>query len=73
MRAAAIAGPYGARSTPASVMMPAISEAGVTSKAGLWTRRTGAATYNSPAARCSISIASPEGVAGSSVEHGPAT
>ena len=37
-RAAAIAGPYGARRTPASVIIPLTSAAGVTSNAGFHTR-----------------------------------
>src|SRR4029079_10033992 len=72
----AIAGPYGARSTPTSVIRPVISAAGVTSKAGFQTgvvTSRPATARTSPPSRCSISISAPVGVAASSVERGPAT
>src|SRR5687768_17517648 len=70
---------YGGRTTPRSVMNAVTRSAGVTSNAGLYTATsrgdTGASKPrpSSSAARCSISIASPVGVAGSTVLHGAAT
>src|SRR5262249_55624138 len=63
---------YGGRMTPRSVMMAAISRAGVTSKAGL---NTGAAPPRRPSAasRSSIGISAPEASVGSIVENGAAT
>ena len=63
-RTPAIAGPYGARSTPASVIRPVMSSAGVTSKAGFQTAvvtsRPATARTSAPS-RCSISISAPVG------------
>jgi hypothetical protein len=59
--------------------MAVMSAAGVTSNAGLYTPASGGAVNTpnprrtSSASRCSISIASPLGIAGSNVLHGAAT
>lgn len=67
------------RRTPASVTIPAMRCAGVTSKEGFHTPIPGAATccplkwVISSAGRCSITMLAPDGVAGSSVVRGAAT
>src|SRR6516162_7697378 len=64
--------------TPFSVMMPAISSAGVTSKAGLYTATPSGAvgrpkpSVTSRGSRCSIGIAEPSGIARSNVLDGAA-
>ena len=70
---------YGARAMPRSVMMPAISACGVTSKAGLKTlapsgaRRTDLTWVTSRPSRSSIGMRRPSGVSRSMVETGAAT
>ena len=69
----------GAEITPSSVMMPAISSAGVTSNAGLYTSTPSGAVWlpkpcvTSAASRSSMGISSPVGVYGSMVDRGAAT
>ena len=70
--------PAGAN-TPRSVMIAVTSSAGVTSNAGFHTRASGGAAAcprqpaTSSAARSSIGMWAPSGVAGSTVELGAAT
>src|SRR3989454_1651997 len=70
---------YGGRTTPRSVMIAAMSRAGVTSKAGLNTGDAPGAVCcvptrrTSDASRSSIGISAPEASAGSIVENGAAT
>src|SRR5213593_277197 len=70
---------YGGRTTPRSVMIAAMSRAGVTSKAGLNTGDAFGAVCcvptrrTSDASRSSIGISAPEASAGSIVENGAAT
>src|SRR5207244_10047233 len=69
---------YGGRKTPRSVMIAAISEAGVTSNAGLKTGDSSGAVCCAPtrrtseASRSSIGMRAPDGSAGSIVENGAA-
>lgn len=74
-----MAGPYGARRTPFSVMMPVMQSAGVTSKAKLktgtpsGTMRVPPTWVTSRSGRSSMGMCAPSGVRGSMVDRGAAT